>query len=176
MTVMITAKHDADAPHASGIVLLHSCPRALVPHLEWAISGVFGSRIEPDWRQQSLVPGSLRAELIWRAKRGTGARLASALRAFGQVRSEVTEDGLNGRLGERFAMTPSLGLFRAEIGEHGDVLVPEERLRSALLEAGVEETLTARINRLLGTQWDTELEPFRCSHAGDVVRVLHEVG
>lgn len=181
MTVQITAR--AGSAHASGqapamatgVVLLHSCPRALAPHVSWALSTVFGGRIEPDWQAQELVPGHLRAELAWTASPGTGARIASALRAFGQVRSEVTEDARPGRLGERFAMTPSLGLFRADIGEHGDVLIPEERLRAAVARSQ-GHGLAREIERLLGADWDAELEPFRCTHAGGVVRVLHEVG
>lgn len=178
MTVQITARHDPASPHAQarGLLLIHSCPRAVAPHIVWALTGVFGSRIEPDWQEQPLQPGTLRAELHWQARRGTGARIASALRAFGQVRSEVTEDAANGRLGERFSMTPALGLFRGEIGEHGDVLVPEERLRSALARAGDDVDLADEVNRLLGAPWDAELEPFRCTHAGGVVRVLYEVG
>ena len=181
MTVQITARHDSShgagsaRAMATGVVLLHSCPRAIAPHLGWALSTVFGGRIEPDWQEQELVPGSLRAELIWTARVGTGARIASALRAFGQVRSEVTEDARPGRLGERFAMTPSLGLFRADIGEHGDVLISEERLRSAMARSE-GHGLQREIERLLGTDWDAELEPFRCTHADGVVRVLHDVG
>lgn len=179
MTVQITARHDrqsGDVAMATGVVLLHSCPRAVAPHLVWSLSSVFGGRIEPDWQPQELVPGALRAEIVWTAPRGTGARIASALRAFGQVRSEVTEDARPGRLGERFAMTPSLGLFRADIGEHGDVLIPEERLRSALSRTDGGHGLAGELERLLGSAWDAELEPFRCTHADGRVRLLHEVG
>ena len=178
MTVQITARHGSSPGQqaaATGVLLLHSCPRAVAPHVAWALSTVFAGRIEPDWQEQALVPGSLRAELVWTARPGTAARIASALRAFGQVRCEVTEDARPGRLGERYSMTPTLGLFRADIGEHGDVLIPEERLRSAL--ARVQgHGLAREIERLLGADWDDELEPFRCTHADGVVRVLHDVG
>lgn len=178
MTVQITARHGSSPGQpavATGVLLVHSCPRAVAPHLAWALSSVFGGRIEPDWQEQQLVPGSLRAEIVWSARPGTGARIASSLRAFGQVRCEVTEDARPGRLGERFAMTPTLGLFRADIGEHGDVLVHEERLRSAMARSE-GHGLAREIARLLGADWDAELEPFRTTHADGVVRVLHEVG
>jgi hypothetical protein len=105
-----------------------------------------------------------------------GAKLASALLAFTQVRYEVTEDANGSRQGERFAATPTLGLFRADIGEHGDVMVAEERLRTALQHASMtNEGLRDEIARLIGEPWDEELESFRCAHEGSTVRVLHNV-
>jgi hypothetical protein len=88
----------------------------------------------------------------------------------------VTEDPSPGREGERFSATPSLGLFRATIGLHGDVMVPEDRLRAAVAHATVTgESLADEIARLIGTPWDDELEAYRCAHEGSTVRVLHEV-
>jgi hypothetical protein len=73
-------------------------------------------------------------------------------------------------------VTPSLGLFRADIGEHGDVMVAEERIRTALQHAAISgEGLADEIARLIGEPWDEELESFRCAHEGSTVRVLHDV-
>ena len=177
MTVMLTAKGAAtEQSPARGVVFLHSCPRALSPHLEWALASVFGTQVHIDWADQPISPGAVRAEIIWTAAAGTGARLASALRAFTQVRYEVTEDGVPGREGERFAATPSLGLFRATIGPFGDVMVHEERLRTALARAQTSGTsMVDEISRLIGTPWDDELEPFRSAHDGSTVRLMHQV-
>jgi hypothetical protein len=177
MTVMLTGKGAAleQAP-SRGVVFLHSCPRALTPHLEWALASVFGTEVHIDWADQPIAPGSVRAEIIWSAAAGTGARLASALLAFSQVRYEVTEDGVPGRDGERFAATPALGLFRATIGPFGDVMVHEERLRSAISHAQVTGgTMIEEVARLIGTPWDDELEPFRSAHEGSTVRLMHQV-
>ena len=71
---------------------------------------------------------------------------------------------------------PSLGLFRATIGVHGDVMVPEDRLRTAVVQAALTgDPLADEIARLIGTPWDEELEAFRCAHEGSTVRVLHQV-
>jgi hypothetical protein len=118
----------------------------------------------------------VRAELIWSGPAGTGARIASALHAFRQVRHEVTEDPSPGREGERFSATPNLGLFRATIGVHGDVMVPEDRLKAAVVHSALTgEALADEIARLIGQPWDEELESYRCAHEGSTVRVLHQV-
>jgi hypothetical protein len=180
MTIVVNAKGASDiGPSmgpARGVIFVHSCPRAVSPHLEWALARVFGVPVNVDWADQPVDPGAVRAELIWGGPLGTGARIASALHAFRQVRHEVTEDPSPGREGERFSFTPSLGLFRASIGVHGDVMVPEDRLRAALTQvAATGESLVDEVNRLIGVPWDTELEPFRCAHEDSTVRVLHHV-
>jgi hypothetical protein len=157
---------------AHGVVFLHACPGAVAPHVEWALSGVFGNRVTIDWASQPVEPGSQRAEIVWTGPAGTGAKIASALVGFRQIRYEVTEDPSANHEGERFSSTPNLGLFRATIGPHGDVLVAEERLRTALANP---ETLADDVARLIGDPWDAELEPFRCAHENSTVRVLHQV-
>ena len=180
MTTVVHAKgaSGADAWSAHGVLFVHSCPRALSPHLEWALTRIFGASVALDWSEQPIEPGAVRAEVVWNGPVGMGARIASALLAFTGVRYEVTEDASPGREGERFAATPALGLFRASIGVHGDVMVSEERLRSAMGHVrtrGGEVSLAEEISRLIGEPWDVELEAFRCSHADSTVRVLHNV-
>jgi hypothetical protein len=105
-----------------------------------------------------------------------GARIASSLLAFRQVRYEVTEDPSTGHEGERFAATPELGLFRASIGAHGDIMVHEERLRSLLVQSrATGESVAEDIRRLIGQPWDEELEAFRITHSDSNIRVLHNV-
>lgn len=180
MTIVVNARGASDAGPllgpARGVVFVHSCPRAVSPHLEWALANVFGTTVSIDWAEQPIAPGSVRAELVWGGPQGTGARIASALHPFRQVRHEVTEDPSPGREGERFSATPGLGLFRATIGLHGDVMVPEDRLRAAVVQAALTgESLAEEIARLIGTPWDDELEAYRCAHEGSTVRVLHQV-
>lgn len=180
MTIVVNARGASDAGPAMGptrgVVFIHSCPRAVSPHVDWALAAVFGRTVDIDWAAQPIAPGSVRAELVWGGPQGTGARIASALHPFRQLRHEVTEDPSPGREGERFSATPSLGLFRATIGLHGDVMVPEDRLRAAVAHATVTgESLADEIARLIGTPWDDELEAYRCAHEGSTVRVLHQV-
>ncbi len=55
-------------------------------------------------------------------------------------------------------------------------MVPEDRLRAAVVQAAVTgDALADEIARLIGTPWDEELEAFRCAHEGSTVRVLHQV-
>ncbi len=52
-----------------GVLFVHSAPRALCPHVEWAAGGVLGVRLSLDWTPQPADPGTFRAELAGRANR-----------------------------------------------------------------------------------------------------------
>lgn len=158
-----------------GVLFVHSSPRALCPHLEWTVSDVLGTRVSLDWLPQPVLPGQVRAEISWQAKPGTAARITSALRQFRTVRYEVAEEPGKGGEGERFAVTPNLGVFRATMGPHGDIMIHEERLRALLLATTDAADLRTGIDTILGTAWDAELEPFRRAGDGVPVRWLHQV-
>ena len=160
-----------------GVVYVHSAPPALCPHVEWAVGGVLGVRVTLDWTPQPAAPGTVRAELSWQADAGTGARLASALRDWMHLRFEVTEEPSAGAEGERWSSTPTLGLFHATTGVHGDILVREDRLRAALARAGSDPAtdVLAEMQALLGKSWDDELETFRYAGYGAPVSWLHQV-
>lgn len=184
MTVVVDVRasvgRDSGSVPSRGVLFVHSCSAAVAPHLEWALARVFATPVDIDWASQPIAPGNVRAEIIWHGPRGTASAIASALVPFSTIRFEVTEDPSESSEGERFAVTPSLGLFRGTIGMHGDVLVHEDRLRSLIMgarTAGADHSgeIVAEIDRLIGTPWDDELEPFRIAHADSTVRVLHEV-
>jgi len=162
-----------------GVLYIHSAPPALCPHIEWAVAGVLGARASLDWIPQSASPGTWRAELCWYGEAGTAAKLASALRGWHLLRFEVTEEPSAGCEGERYSGTPTLGLFRAVTGVNGDILIPEDRLRAAMLRVEAdgdhEVALADEIQLLLGKPWDDELEPFRYAGEGAPVRWLHQV-
>jgi hypothetical protein len=160
-----------------GVVYVHSAPPALCPHIEWAVAGVLGTRIRFAWTGQPAAPGMMRAEVSWQGDVGTAARLASALRGWQLLRFEVTEEPSPGCEGERYSSTPALGIFHAMTGVHGDILIPEDRLRSVLSAAHQDGSdLSQHLHQLLGTAWDEELEPFRYAGEGAPVRWLHQVG
>ncbi|GAA2714770.1 MULTISPECIES: DUF3145 domain-containing protein [Streptomyces] len=159
-----------------GVLYVHSAPRALCPHVEWAVAGVLGGRVTLDWIRQPAAPGTWRAEFSWQGRPGTASQLASALRGWHLLRFEVTAEPSATAEGERYSSTPSLGIFHAVTGIHGDILVPEDRLRAALARAARGEgDLQAEVARLLGKPWDDELEPFRYAGEGAPVRWLHQV-
>ncbi|MCL6538681.1 MAG: DUF3145 domain-containing protein [Acidothermus sp.] len=154
-----------------GVLYVHSAAPAVVPHVEWAIAGVLGLPAHVDWQAQPAEPGCLRCEVAWAGPAGTAGRIASVLRGW-PIRFEVTEDPSPGADGERYAFTPSLGLYHALTSANGDLVVPENRLR--LLMAGGGD-LAAGLDVLLGGPWDAELEAFRHAGEGAPVRWLHQV-
>jgi len=160
-----------------GVVYVHSTPPALCPHVEWAVGAALDARVTFDWTPQPAAPGVLRAELSWQAMAGTGARVASALRSWAQLRFEVTEEPSAGAEGERWSWTPTLGLFHATTGVHGDILVREDRLRASLARAAADPAtdVVSEMQALLGKAWDDELETFRYAGEGAPVRWLHQV-
>jgi hypothetical protein len=163
-----------------GVLYVHSAPSALCPHIEWAAGGVLGNAVSLDWTPQGAQVGACRAEFSWTGESGTAAAIASALRGWQQLRFEVTEEptasGQGGTEGARYSYTPALGVFHAVIGVHGDIMIPEDRLKAAVVKASLGETaLTNEIDRLLGKPWDDELETFRHAGEGAPVRWLHQV-
>ncbi|GLW53080.1 DUF3145 domain-containing protein [Kitasatospora phosalacinea] len=159
-----------------GVLYIHSAPRALCPHVEWAVAGVLGVRVNLDWIRQPAAPGHWRSELSWQGEPGTASKLASALRGWQLMRYEVTSEPCATAEGERYSSTPALGIFHAVTGLHGDILIPEDRLRAVLLRVRSEGgDLEAEIAKLLGKPWDDELEPFRYAGEGAPVRWLHQV-
>lgn len=160
-----------------GVLFVHSAPRALCAHVEWAAGGAIDARASFDWTDQPAAPGQMRAEMSWRAPQGSGAKIASALRGWEHLRYEVTEEPSNGVDGGRWSHTPDLGIFHAVTDAHGNIMVPEDRVRSAMeIAAGDPTKLTREMDLALGRAWDEELEPFRYAGEGAPVRWLHMVG
>ena len=159
-----------------GVLYVHSAPSALCPHIEWAVGGVFGMPIHLDWLDQPIERASYRTDHVWSGPTGTAARLASALKGWQRVRFEVTEERTATTEGARYSYTPALGIFHAVTGLHGDIMVPEDRVRHAMALAALGGgNLVSAMDELLGKAWDTELEPFRYAGDGAPVRWLHEV-
>ena len=172
--VIVTAA--ATRPLTRGVLFIHSAPSALCPHIEWAAGGVLGLAPQVEWTPQPAQAGSYRTEYSWSGEPGTAAALTSALRGWNHLRFEVTEDPTSSTEGQRYAATPTLGVFHAVTGLHGDIMVPEDRLKAAVLTASLgETTLELELDRLLGKPWDDELETFRHAGEGVSVRWLHQV-
>lgn len=176
---MVTAHtNDTSAARTSthGVLYVHSAPSALTPHVEWAVGGVLGVPVHLDWTPQPAQVGTYRAETSWTGEAGSAAAVASALKGWNHLRFEITEDPTAVSEGGRFSYTPELGVFHAVTGLHGDIMIPEDRLKAASVKAALgDTTLPMEIDKLLGKPWDDELETFR--HAGDgaPVRWLHQV-
>lgn len=159
----------------TGMVFVHSSPVALCPHIGWSLETVLDQPVRLDWQAQPLGRALMRAQFAWGGEAGTGARLASAMRGWGNVRFEITEDASPGCDGSRWCHTPSLGIHHTWLAANGDAVVNEDRLR-AVLRSSDGAALREELDRALGTAWDAELDPFR--HAGDGMptRWLYRVG
>ena len=157
------------------MLFVHSAPSALCPHIEWAVGGVLGIGRQPAWIPQPAQAGTYRTELSWSGDAGSAAGIASALRGWNHLRFEVTEDPTRPAEGARYSYTPDLGVFHAVTGLHGDIMIPEDRLKAAVVKAALgDTTLLTEIDKLLGKPWDDELETFR--HAGEGARPLAPPG
>ena len=165
------------ASSARGVLFVHSSPRALSPHVEWAAGRALGRAVNFTWADQPALTGSLRTEFYWEGPAGTGAQIASALRGWEHLRYEVTEDPSAGSDGGRWMHTPDLGVFYAQTDSVGNTGIPEDRVRYAMEIAGSNALELHRELRLaLGQAWDDELEAFRHAGEGNPVVWLHKVG
>ncbi len=162
------------ASNTRGVLYVHSAPRALCPHIEWAAGRALERAVNFNWSAQPVLPGAMRAEFSWEGRIGTGAALASSLRGWEHLRFEVTEEPASGTDGGRWMHTPDLGIFFAQMDSAGNTVVPEDRIRYALDLAGSNTLELHRELRLaLGQAWDDELEPFRYAGDGNSVIWLH---
>ena len=75
-----------------GVLYVHSCPRAVVPHVDAAVSAVFGTRAELLWRPQPVLPGSVRTDVAWAGPAGSAASLVSRMKGWPELRIEVVEE------------------------------------------------------------------------------------
>ncbi|WP_221584290.1 DUF3145 family protein [Microbacterium sp. G2-8] len=162
-------------PVARGVVFIHSAPKALCPHLEWAVGRSIGRAVNFAWQDQGVLHGSRRTEFVWDGPAGTGAAIATAIRGWEHLRFEVTEDPTARSVGGRWMHTPDLGIHFSQMDASGSIVVPEERVRAALEQRDPLE-MRRELDIALGTAWDDELEVFRT--AGDHAPVvwLHQVG
>ncbi len=158
-----------------GVIYVHSAPAAVCPHVEWAVARVLGVPVRTEWTPQPAERSTFRTECQWSGKVGTAGELANALRSWGMLRFEVTEEPSPGVDGERIVHVPGLGVHRSTMSANGDILLSEDRIRALLATATGPDAVAHGLEKLLGDVWDDELEPYR--HAGDgaPAAFLHQV-
>lgn len=165
----------------SGVVMIHSAPRAFCSHLEWAVAACLENGpsglirrdvplrpVDPahpvsfEWLDQPLESRCVRGEASFVGRPGVAADIVTVLKDWGGMRFEVYEYSTKHSDGARWSFTPSLGLFHAQLDSLGSVVVPEDRLRQGMSEhAGDARSLTRHLSGMLGEPWDVELEDFR---------------
>ena len=143
----------------AGLLVIHSAPNALRPHIEWGLQSILGTWLTLQWRDQPCAPGTYRTTVEFRDVRGSAAKIASALRGWHYLRFEVREESELG--GEFYRSTPELGIHRASIDGAGSILINENQITTALDKSFDEEALRTALEDALGMKWELELEPLR---------------
>jgi hypothetical protein len=99
------------------------------------------------------------------------------MKGWPELRVEVVEEPRGELPGERFVMTPDLGIHRVCVDALGEGLIVESRLRMLLEKSGDNlEALRDALNDLIGSDWESELEAFRWAGEGADVRWVHRTG
>jgi hypothetical protein len=147
--------------HSHGSFTIYSAPKAVLSHIQWSINEVLGRPHELKWSPQPLSPGCYRTHVSWSGALGTGAKLASKLRGWHYLKFEVYEAASHGSDGTLFLFTPELGLYRSNIGPHGDIMINEHQLNNLLSNLIKESEVVAEIEKMLGKEWNEHLEPYR---------------
>lgn len=149
-----------------GTLTIFTAPRAVLKHIEWGISEALGFPISLQWEVQPLVSGTFQSSLNWRGGMGAGSRIATHLRGWHYLRFELFEPPSHGSDGSLFLFDPELGLYRGDVGPHGDIIVNENQINQILRDHIKESDITEKLERIIGRPWDVSFEPFR--------RGLHE--
>ena len=136
-----------------GFLTIHSCPIALMRHVEWSLQSITGIQTF-NWRKQPLVAGAERMQLNWRRGKDLVPEIVTALKSWHYLRFEANSEH------EIFRFTPDLGLHRATIDSFGSILITENQIRTAL-DSFDSESTREKLDQALGTNWERELEPFR---------------
>ena len=163
------------ATPAHGVISIFTCPNYLAKAVEWAFQTQF-QHFQIDWQTSEIESNVLCASLTWNSIHGTAARLTSELLKIPGLRFELTE--LSPAIGhhERFAFTPNLGLLRCDMDAAGNSIFNENQLQAMLIENPNPLNLPAAINRLLGVEWDRELDTYRGLPQMQNLKLLNAVG
>ncbi len=162
---------------SSGLIQIHSAPKALTSHVEWAISGVLGEPLHFRWDRQPIASQTLCSEHVWVGPVGSAAKIASALFGWRDLRFEVSEYASADNDGTHFMHTPSRGIHRVHVDATGSAYITQARLMHLFEEsAGSIAELRDAVARELGSEWDAELDVFRARVSDHSVTWLHRVG
>jgi hypothetical protein len=162
---------------SGGVIHIHSAPRVVTKHVEWALSAVLGHSVALHWADQPVLPGTQCAVLAWTGRAGDGSALASALFGWSDVRFEVIEDATPGNDGSRFMHTPDLGIRRIQIDAAGRSVVSEDQLWDIVRHSAAGGvSIESAVADAIGASWDNELDAFRARYADRSVTWLHSVG
>lgn len=144
----------------SGQLHLYSVPMSVVSHLQWTIESIVTISAPWSWKTQPLIPKTQFSQLPFRTNIDQLPKLVSALYEFPNLFAEVVREPFGNGSGERWLITPNLGLKRLDINELGEVIIDENQIRTAITSG---KDLPAQLAWLIGEPWEAELEPLRIS-------------
>lgn len=163
----------SEKEYASGVLIIHSSPGVLASHIEWLLASTIGHPVSLDWHDQPVLANTVRTRADWRAKVGTGAKVASGLLGWRGVRFEITEFATSDSDGGRWMHTPALGILHQGIDRAGNTVLNETQIRDCVERAKGDASEIARlVERALGTPWDAELDIFRASEYSEGADIL----
>jgi len=64
-----------------------------------------------------------------------------------------------------FRCTPDLGLHQISAGPTGELMINENSIKRVIATATSQKKLVSNLENILGSEWDSELEPFRIALA-----------
>ena len=145
--------------YCHGRLNIYSCPKALIKHLEAGLERELNERVNINWQSQILKPGTFRGQMSYSSAIGSGAKIVNALKSWSYLIFELSE--FNSSEGSIYFYTKELGLYRGSINSHGQIVVSEDMLESAITQNLSQSDLTIALEKLMGRPWDIFLEPFR---------------
>ena len=153
----------------TGQLSVYAAPVSVVSHLQWSIESIITLAAPWSWQPQPLIPKTQFCSLPFRTTIDNLPKLVSTLHEFPNLFAEVIRDPVSLGLGERWLITPNLGLRRLDINEIGEVVLDENQIRAALAEP---QDLPGKLAWLIGEPWEKELEPLRISPLVGNTRLL----
>ena len=145
--------------YCHGRLNIYSCPKTLIKHLEAGLERELNESVNFNWQSQVLKPGSYRGQMSYSSAIGSGAKIVNALKSWSYLIFELSE--FNSSEGSIYFYTKDLGLYRGSINSHGQIVVSEDMLESAITQNLSQSDLTIALEKLMGRPWDDFLEPFR---------------
>lgn len=162
-------------PYA-GQIHIYSAPAALTQHIEWAINQVLSQVGKFNWQSQPLSAGAFALEFEYKHHKDIGAKIATTLKGWHYIRFELYEVNKNTQDATLYRVTPELGLHQASLASNGDVVLNENQLTHILKTSISHEKLISNLENALGSNWESELEPYRIALATGLTGKLSKSG
>ena len=168
------------SPAIACVVSIHAVPRSLLSRLDWAVSSVlgaeavFGAQPNFSWlplaghtlhslegpnSREPMYSATLEFKTTPKKASQTASQMASEIARWQSIWFEVSVPHTAVDLGQRYAFTPLLGMFHAQLDAAGNQVFGENQIAAAMQDNTGE--LRAKLNLMLGLPWDAQLEPLR---------------